>query len=316
MTACSTELSKGRKKRGVSPSLATPEDLAAFSLRASFPVHSTRKGGIAAVAVAPDADAVVATAGGDATVQLFDRAAGRALATLKGHTKKVLDVKFVGSVGLVASASADKTVRVWKAAAAAGEGGDAPGYECAAVLEGHGGEVVSVCVHPTHDFLVTAASDGAWGLYDIGTADCLARVSPEAGAAGFSAAALHPDGLILCTGALDAGLQVWEARTQKRVAKFDGHSGPVRSISFSENGYHMASAASDGVKLWDLRKLKNFQSLEPYGPGGGAAAVAFDHSGLYLAVAGADARVYGVKQDWAVLGQWGDVPKKGAAAVA
>ena len=207
MTACSAELSKGRKKRAVSPTLATPEDLAAFSLRNSFPVHSTRKGGIAAVAVAPDADAVVATAGGDATVQLFDRAAGRALASLKGHSKKVLDVKFVGSVGLVASASADKTVRVWKAAGGKDDE-EAPGYECAAVLEGHGGEVVSVCVHPTNDYLVTASSDGAWGLYDIGTADCLARVSPEAGAAGFSAAALHPDGLILCTGAEDAGVQV------------------------------------------------------------------------------------------------------------
>ena len=120
----------------------------------------------------------------------------------------------------------------------------------------------------------------------------------------------------LCLCWFSACLQVWEARTQKRVAKFDGHSGAVRSLSFSENGYHMASAASDGVKLWDLRKLKNFQSLEPYGAGGGAAAVAFDHSGLYLAVAGADARVYGVKQDWKVLAQWGDVPKKGAAAVA
>ena len=53
----------------------------------------------------------------------------------------------------------------------------------------------------------------------------------------------------------------------------------------------MASAASDGVKLWDLRKLRNFQSLAPYtgegGAGGATSAVAFDFSGLYLAVGGA-----------------------------
>lgn len=45
------------------------------------------------------------------------------------------------------------------------------------------------------------------------------------------------------------------------------------------------------------------------------SSVAFDHSGLYLAVGGADARVYGSKQDWAVIKTWGDVPKKGVTAL-
>lgn len=46
------------------------------------------------------------------------------------------------------------------------------------------------------------------------------------------------------------------------MAKFDGHEGRINGISFSENGYYMATAASDGVKLWDLRKLKNFRCAE------------------------------------------------------
>ena len=43
----------------------------------------------------------------------------------------------------------------------------------------------------------------------------------------------------------------------------------------------------------------------------------FDHSGLYMAVGGADARVYGVKQDWDVVKTFPDMPKKvrGACAV-
>ncbi len=43
------------------------------------------------------------------------------------------------------------------------------------------------------------------------------------------------------------------------MASFDGHSAPVRALAFSENGYHLASCADDCVKLWDLRKLKNFK---------------------------------------------------------
>ncbi|EFN51555.1 hypothetical protein CHLNCDRAFT_140025 [Chlorella variabilis] len=310
LTACSNELSKGRKKRAISATVATPDDLAAFALQSSHPLHKTSKGGILALDLSPAGEEVVATAGGDATVQVYDCKAERFLASLTGHSKKVHDVKFVGSQEVLASASADKTTKLWRAA---GEGYD-----------DQAGEVVSVCVHPTNDFLLTAAGDGSWAFYDVAAAQCVTqaraaffvgRVADEAAGAGYSCAALHPDGLILCTGTANAAVRIWETRTQKNVAKFDGHEGRINGISFSENGYYMATCAADGVKLWDLRKLRNFKSLAPYEEGTPTAAVAFDHSGLYLGVGGADARIYGVKQDWGVVKEFADVPKKGVHAL-
>lgn len=53
----------------------------------------------------------------------------------------------------------------------------------------------------------------------------------------------------------------------QNVAKFEGHSGAICGMSFSENGYYLATCAADGVKLWDLRKLKNFKTIIPYGEG-------------------------------------------------
>ena len=71
---------------------------------------------------------------------------------------------------------------------------------------------------------------------------------------------------------------------------FSGHTGPITAISFSENGYYLATAAADAsVKLWDLRKLKNFKSIaldQDYE----IKDVCFDQSGTYLAVAGTDVR--------------------------
>ncbi len=47
------------------------------------------QGGILALDLSPSGEGVVATAGGDASVQVYDRAAERILASLTGHSKKV-----------------------------------------------------------------------------------------------------------------------------------------------------------------------------------------------------------------------------------
>lgn len=44
--------------------------------------------------------------------------------------------------------------------------------------------------------------------------------------------------------------------------------------------------------------------------GGLVTSVKFDNSGQYLAVGGVDARVYGVKADWAQLSAFTDLPQK------
>lgn len=36
--------------------------------------------------------------------------------------------------------------------------------------------MVSVCVHPTNDYMITAATDGTWAFYDVHAALCLTQV--------------------------------------------------------------------------------------------------------------------------------------------
>jgi hypothetical protein len=46
-------------------------------------------------------------------------------------------------------------------------------------------------------------------------------------------------------------------RQQKAVTGFDAGGGQaLTGVSFSENGYHVAAVAADGVSVWDLRKMK------------------------------------------------------------
>lgn len=105
-----------------------------------------------------------------------------------------------------------------------------------------------------------------------------------------------PDGLILETGT--SGLvKIWDVKSQGNVARFDGHIGAVTAISFSENGYFLATAAQDSVKLCDLRKLKNFKTLTPYDENTPIQSVEFDQ----LALGSSDIRIYqvtNIKSKW------------------
>ncbi|XP_020599471.1 pre-mRNA-processing factor 19-like [Phalaenopsis equestris] len=306
LTECNAMLSGHRKKRQVPPTLASIDDLEKYTQVSSHPLHRTNKPGILTVDIHPSKD-IIATGGVDTNAVIFDRSSGQILCTLTGHSKKITSVKFVPKDELFVTASGDKTVRVW-------QGTDDGNYSCKHVLKDHTSDVQSVTIHATHKYCVTASLDNTWCFYDLASGTCLTQVGEPSGQEGYTSAAFHPDGLILGTGTSDALVRIWDVKSQSNVAKFDGHMGSVTAISFSENGYFLATAALDGVKLWDLRKLKNFRSFAPYDANTPTNAVEFDYSGNYLAIAGSDVRVYqvaNVKLEWNLIKSFPDLSGTG-----
>ncbi|GLC42058.1 hypothetical protein PLESTB_001063500 [Pleodorina starrii] len=307
MAEINATLSKGRKKRPLAETLAAPEDLATLALSGSHPLHKTTAGGIMELDVNPQQQGIVVTAGADATLQLFDYLQARLLGSLEGHTKRCTGVAFMNPE-LIVSSSADKTARVWRS----GSGEDAA-WQCAAVLRDHTGEVVGVTAHPSRRYFVTGSSDASWAFYDVASLTCLRQIGAEDGPAEpYTCLQFHPDGLILGTGTEAKAIRIWEVRQQKAVAACEGHAGPIKCLAFSENGYHLASASDDCIKLWDLRKLANFKTIDAFSDGP-CASVAFDHSGQYLAVGGPAVKIYGQKQQWSELKALTEVPKRAAA---
>ncbi|KAF8388285.1 hypothetical protein HHK36_026951 [Tetracentron sinense] len=308
LTDCNAALSQQRKKRQIPPTLASVDDLERYTQLSSHPLHKTNKPGILSTDIHSSKD-FIATGGVDTNAVLFDRTSGQILSTLSGHSKKVNSVKFVDRDELFVTGSADKTVRVWQAS----ENGN---YICQHILKDHTAEVQAVTIHATNSYFVTASLDNTWCFYDLSSGLCLTQVGDASGSEGYTSAAFHPDGLILGTGTSEALVKIWDVKSQSNVARFDGHIGPVTAISFSENGYFLATAAHDGVKLWDLRKLRNFRNFTPYDSNTPTNSVGFDHSGSYLAIAGSDIRVYqvaNVKSEWNCIKTFPDLSGTGKA---
>lgn len=158
---------------------------------------------------------------------------------------------------------------------------------------------------------MTASSDKTWCFYDIDAGVCQEKVSDENASEGYTRVAFHPDGMILGTGTADSIVRIYDVKKsgQKNVANFMGHTGKISALSFSENGYYLASGDEHGVvKLWDLRKLQNFHTIQ----GKSTSAIGsleFDLSGSYLAIVGSEVSIY-TSKSWETVKTWGDHSKE------
>lgn len=311
----SAALTQYRKQKGKKPSedLATIDEIKNLNCTSSNTgLHSASVTGITALDIKPNEINKVVTGGNDKMVIVFDNSTEQIVAQLKGHSKKITQTIYHPDEDTVISASADSTIRVWSV----------PQEQQVQVLKIHEASITGISLHPLGDYLLSCSLDEHWAFSDIRTGKVLLRVSSAASApstdgdasASLSApsapvpltcAKFHPDAMIFGTGTTDSVIKIWDLRSKTNLANFAGHSGPISSLSFSENGYYLATAAEDATcKLWDLRKLKNFKTIE-FENKFEIKDLVFDFSGSYLACAGTDVHVFQVK-NWDLLKRIGD----------
>ncbi|KAK9846338.1 hypothetical protein WJX81_001869 [Elliptochloris bilobata] len=159
--------------------------------------------------------------------------------TLEGHTRGVVSVKFSNDGRRLASASADKTARVW----------DPFTGDCLHILSGHTEGVNDVAWDPEDRYLATASDDKTLLLWAAQTGERLRKLEGHTNYV--FCCAFNPAHGSLVSGSFDETVRLWEVKEGKEIKHLPAHSDPVTAVDFNRDGTLIVSSSYDGLaRLW------------------------------------------------------------------
>lgn len=249
----------------------------AWAADRASPLRWTRKleGSVLALAFSPYGE-VLASAGTDSVVRVWEVERGGLMAELKGPKAELLALVFSPDGRWLAAAGQPGDLHVW----------DWRHGQEVAVLKGHADAVRGLAFSPDARLVASCGLDKTVRVWDIATQRELLRFEHDAYAI---AVAFSPDGTRLLSTSMDRSARVWELATRREVHRLTGHTEKVESGAFSWDGARIMTAAGDRtLRLWNARTGELLDVLRSQGD---VSVAAIDPGFKLIVQAGWDGRV-------------------------
>lgn len=183
----------------------------------------------------------------DWKVTLWDASRETApLHVFDGHENAVQALAYAPASALVASGSADKSVKLWNLST----------LDLVRTYHGARDFITSVALSPDGKLIAAASLDGIIRVWSTSSRSQRRRFAGHNGA--INQVAFAPDSRHLVSAGSDGTVRLWDIERRRAIRAYTGHQGEVKAAQFSPDGAHIATAGTDGtVRIWTAAALQN-----------------------------------------------------------